>query len=193
MSPDVALTKPTKDDVERLAGWLEDTEVNSSWYGRGEDGRPLHAGYTPSALLEGGDEELDRVFNDENRRVFSIYTAEGEHIGEGQLVVEWPLLEAQAYVLVGRKDLWHHHYGTNAMVGLLDYAFNDMGLHRVWVDVPDYNGHAMGMVKQLGFVLEGHFRKSHRRDDEWFDSSVLGLLADEYSRRRPRVVQAESG
>ena len=193
MTTDVALTNPTKDDVERLHDWLQDTEVNASWYGMGEDGEPLHAGYAPATVLEGGEEEWDKVFNDENRRVFSIYTTEGEHIGEGQLVVEWPLLEAQAYVLVGRKDLWRHHYGTNAMVSLLDFAFNDMGLHRVWVDVPDYNEHAMGMVKQLGFVLEGHFRKSHRKEDEWFDSSALGLLADEYSRRRARVVEAETG
>ncbi len=192
MFPDVNLTKPSREDVQRLAGWLEDSEVNASWYGLGEDGKPLHAGYTPSKVLEGDEQEWDRVLKDENRRVYAVYTSDGEHIGEGQLVIDWPLQEAQAYLLVGRKDLWHHHYGTTAMVKLMDHAFDDLRLHRVWVDVPDYNAHAMQMVTQVGFVLEGHFRKAHRRDGEWFDSSALGLLADEYSRRRSRLMGAAS-
>ena len=188
MLANVKFTTPSREDIQRLAGWLEDSEVNASWYGLGEDGKPLHAGYTPAQVLEADQHEWDRVFNDENRRVFAVYTDDEEHIGEGQLVIDWPLLEAQVYILVGRKDMWHHHYGTTALVGLMDHAFNDLGLHRVWVDVPDYNQHAMRMVTQIGFVLEGHFRKAHRRDGEWFDSSALGLLADEFSRRRSRLM-----
>ena len=192
MLANVKLTTPSREDIQRLAGWLEDSEVNASWYGLGEDGKPLHSGYTPAQVLEADQQEWDRVFNDENRRVFAIYTDDEEHIGEGQLVIDWPLREAQAYILIGRKDMWHQHYGTTALVGLMDHAFNDLGLHRVWVDVPDYNQHAMQMVTQLGFVLEGHFRKAHRRDGEWFDSSALGLLADEFSRRRSRLMDALS-
>ena len=189
MFPTVNLSTPSKEDIRRLAVWLEDTEVNSSWYGLGDDGKPLHAGYTPAQVLE-GEQEWDRVFSDENRRVFAVYTTDREHIGEGQLVIDWPLQEAQAYLLIGRKDLWHHHYGTTAMVGLMDLAFNELKLHRVWVDVPDYNQHAMQMVTHVGFVLEGHFRKAHRKDGEWFDSSALGLLSDEYARRRSRLMGA---
>ena len=192
MFPEVTLQAPTRNDVERLIQWLEDEEVNSSWYGLGEDGAPLHAGYTPATVLENGSPDWARVFHDENRKVFAVYTGDGEHIGEAQLVIEWPLLEAQAYLLVGRKDLWHHHYGTTALIGLLDYAFNDLGLHRIWVDVPEYNSHAMNMVESIGFVLEGHFRKAHRRNEQWFDSYALGLLADEYARRRSRLLNAEA-
>ena len=190
MSPEVTLTTPSRDDVERLTQWLQDEDVNTSWYGKDDDGQPLHAGYAPSQILAGGSEEWDRVFNNENRKVFAVYTSEGDHIGEAQLVIEWPLLEAQAYILVGRKDLWHHHYGTTAFVSLLDHAFNDLGLHRIWVDVPEYNKPAMAMVEHIGFVVEGHFRKAHRRGDQWFDSYALGLLAEEYPRRRARLLES---
>ena len=190
MFPQVTLSTPTREDVERLSEWLEDNEVNESWYGMGEDGRPLHAGYAPSNILEGDSNDWDRVFNDDNRKVFAVYSSEGAHIGEAQLVIEWPLQEAQAFILVGRKDLWHHHYGTTALVSLLDHAFNDMGLHRIWVDVPEYNKSAMAMVEHIGFVVEGHFRKAHRRGDQWFDSYALGLLAEEYPRRRARLMES---
>ena len=190
MLPQVTLSEPNREDVERLLGWLEDQEVNESWYGVGDDGRPLHAGYEPEKVLESDGQEWARVFNDYNRKVFAVYNTEGDHIGEAQLVIEWPLLEAQAFILVGRKDLWHRHYGTMAMVSLLDHAFENMGLHRVWVDVPEYNRPALTMVEHIGFVMEGHFRKAHRRGDQWFDSYALGLLADEYGRRRARLLES---
>jgi RimJ/RimL family protein N-acetyltransferase len=188
MFPDVTLTPVTREDVHRLAGWLNDTEVSFAWYGLGEDGRPLHIGYSPYQLLQAPQQEWQQVFQDEERKIYSIYTKEGEHIGEGQLVIEWTLLEAQAFLLVGRKDIWHQHYGTVALIKLLDLAFDTYGLHRVWVDVPEYNEHALQMCRHVGFVLEGHLRKTHRKNGNWYDSIAMGLLADEYSRRRARLM-----
>ncbi len=189
MFPEVTLTTPTREDIQRMADWLNDSEVSSVWYGVGDDGKPLHTGYTPDAVIAGGSEEWDQVFNDENRVIFSVYSGDGEHIGEGQLAVEWPLLEARADLLIGRKDLWHHHYGTSALIGLLDHAFGPQGLHRVWVDVPEYNEPGMQMVQHVGFVVEGHLRKTHPRNNEWFDSTILGLLSEEYTRRRPKLME----
>ena len=189
MFPAVTLVTPTRDDIQRMADWLSDTEVNTVWYGVGEDGKPLHTGYTPEAVLAGGEPEWDQVFNDENRTIYSVYSGDGEHIGEGQLAVEWPLLEARADLLIGRKDLWHHHYGTSALIGLLDHAFGALGLHRVWVEVPEYNEPGLQMCQHVGFVMEGHLRKTHHKNNEWFDSSVLGLLSEEYPRRRAKLME----
>ena len=190
MFPQVALTSLTREDVTRLAEWLGDEEVNALWYGLGEDGQPLHIGYSPRQILEVTAGEWDAGLDEEDRKIYSVYTSEGEHIGEGQLVIEWPLLEAQLFLLIGRKDLWHHHYGTAALVALLDEAFNTFDLHRVWVDVPEYNEHALQVSRHVGFVLEGHFRKTHRKDDNWYDSFAMGLLSDEYARRRARLMSA---
>jgi RimJ/RimL family protein N-acetyltransferase len=189
MFPEVTLVTPTRDDVQRMADWLNDPDVNAVWYGVGDDGKPLHTSYLPETVLAGGEPEWDQVFNDENRTIYSIYSGDGEHIGEGQLAVEWPLQEARADLLIGRKDLWHHHYGTSALVGLLDHAFGPLGLHRVWVDIPEYNAPGLQMVEHVGFVTEGHLRKTHPKNNEWFDSTVLGLLSDEYPRRRARLME----
>ena len=189
MVPEVTLATPTREDVQRMAEWLNDPEVNTVWYGVGDDGKPLHTGYNPEVLVAGSQDDWDQVFNDESRAIFSIYNDDGEHIGEGQLVIEWTLLEARADLLVGRKDLWHHYFGTSGLIGLLDHAFGPLGLHRVWVDVPEYNEPGMQMVQHVGFVVEGHLRKTHRKNDEWYDSSVLGLLAEEYPRRRAKLTE----
>ena len=188
MLPRVTLEPVKREDLQRMADWLTDRDVNSAWYGLDDNGKPLHIGYDPGDLLQASGEQLDETFNGDDRKFYSIYSPESEHIGEGQLVVEWPLEEAQLFILIGRKDLWHHHYGTAALLMLLDEAFDGLGLHRVWIDVPEYNNHALQMFRHVGFVLEGHFRRSHRRDDEWYDSFAMGLLIDEYTRRRERLV-----
>jgi len=41
----------------------------------------------------------------------------------------------------------------------------------------------------VGFVMEGHLRKTHRKNDEWYDSTVFGLLSDEYPRRRAKLME----
>ena len=97
---------------------------------------------------------------------------------------------AQASILIGRKDLWHHGYGTAGVRAGLDMAFNQWGLYRVWVDVPEYNAAALAMFEHLSFVHEGTLRKSRPHEGSRFDSVVMGILATEYA-ERPTDTDAE--
>ena len=190
MFPTVSLsTEVSREDVSRLRDWLRDPEVSSLWYGNDDnDGHALHIGYAPEQITDADDEAWSQVFHQDDRRIYSLYATDEAHIGEAQLLVEWPLQEAQLFIMIGRKDLWHHHYGTAALIAMLDEAFENLELHRVWVDVPEYNEHALQMFRHLGFVLEGHLRRTHRKDGNWYDSFAMGLLSDEYHRRRDRVL-----
>ena len=192
MLTQIALTPPTREDVQRLVQWLDDDEVNSLWYGRDHDGAPLHIGYSPHEILDASEEEWQQVFEDDTRKIFALQTSEGVHIGEGQLDIQWALEQAQIFILIGRKDLWHQHYGTMALIQLLEQAYESYDLHRVWADIPDYNEHAMQMFRHLEFVLEGHMRKSHRKDDVWYDSFAMGLLTDEFRRRRSKLMNTSA-
>ena len=191
MLPEIRLAYVTVEDVARIEVWLDDPEVNTSWYGVDENQTPIHIGYSPHSMRSASGEAFVSTFEDDSRKIFSIYTSEGDHIGEGQLVIEWPLLEAQLFLLVGRKDLWHHHYGSAALIRLLDHAYDGCNLHRVWVDVPEYNENALTMCQHLGFILEGHLRGTHRKNGEWYDSLALGLLVEEYYRRRERLLGSQ--
>ena len=191
MLPEIRLAGVTVEDVARIEVWLDDPEVNTSWYGVDENQIPIHIGYSPHSMRSASGEAFVSTFEDDSRKIFSIYTSEGDHIGEGQLVIKWPLLEAQLFLLIGRKDLWHHHYGSAALIRLLDHAYDGCNLHRVWVDVPEYNENALAMCQHLGFILEGHLRGTHRKNGEWYDSLALGLLVEEYYRRRERLLSSQ--
>lgn len=184
MNTDIQLNTVTKDDVFRIASWLEDTSVNRMWYGAGEDGTPKHIGYDPKSAINANQAEWGFLFSNPERIIRSIYVQEFGHIGEIQILINPPLKEAELFILIGKKEVWGHHYGQIAVLLLLDIAFLEIELHRVWVDVPEYNHIALHLFKRLGFTIEGSLRSTHMLNGDWKNSTVLGLLEDEYNRRR---------
>ncbi len=198
MLPEVELRPVSREDVARMAQWLKDPEVNGSWYGVDARGNPVHIGYVPEQLIHASAEDWRAAFDSEHRKIFSVYLPSGEHIGEAQLEIDPVLHSGEVFILIGRKDLWFRGYGSAAMIKLLDLAFYTYKLHRVSADVPSYNQPALYMCENIGFHLEGYLRGRRYKDGKWYDSVVMGLLEDEYARRRARLVgqaapQATSG
>ena len=190
MIPDVRLVMVIRQDVERMGSWLRDGDVSASWYGTDGQGEAFHIGYLPRHMVEATPWEWNQVFRDDDRKIFSVLTSDGEHIGEGQMAIDRALSEAQLFILIGRKDLWYKGYGTAALLQMLGLAFDTYGLHRAWVDVPEYNLPARHMCERIGFLTEGRFREAHPKDGLWHDSVIMGLLYDEFARRRAGMMEA---
>ena len=180
MAQKVTLRPVARDDVQRLNKWLQDDEVAESWFGRYSYGNPAHLGYNPVTAVTATDAEWAKTFNDPTHRMLSIYNEKGEHVGEVHVAIEESLGDGQVSILIGRKDMWHQGYGTAGMKAILDVAFKEWGLYRVWVDVPEYNKAALLMCEHLGFMHEGTLRKSRPHEGARFDSVVMGMLAAEY-------------
>ena len=177
----VVLRPVSREDVSRIRQWLDDEEISESWFGRYSYGDPAHLGYHPSEMEGSSDEEWSSVFDDPEHRILSIYTQDGEHIGEVHFAIEESLGDAHFSILIGRKDLWNRGYGTAGTIAALDTAFSEYGLYRVWVDIPEYNTAARSMCTRLGFVHEGTLRQSRPHEGSRHDSVVMGMLAAEYS------------
>ncbi len=69
--------------------------------------------------------------------------------------------------------------GTEAVRLSMGHAFA-AGLHRVELDVYDFNTRARHIYEKVGFVLEGTKREALRFDDRWVDCHVMGLLASQW-------------
>ena len=181
MPLEINLQMVTRDDVARIRRWLDDEEVCESWFGRYAYGDPAHLGYHPNEMDDVSDDEWGEVFDNPEHRILSIYCPEAGHIGEIHLAIEESLGDGQLSILIGRKDLWHHGFGSAAARRALETAFDEYGLYRVWVDIPEYNTPARNMFAHLGFQHEGTLRKSRPHEGARFDSVVMGLLANEYA------------
>ncbi len=71
--------------------------------------------------------------------------------------------------------------GTEATRLILAHAFDTVGLHRVELEVYDFNPRARHVYEAVGFVHEGTRRQALRWDGAWVDAHVMAILADEWA------------
>ena len=74
----VELRPVNRDDVKRLADWLDDPEVADAWFGRYTYGDAAHLGYEPREMIDADQQAWDEVFHDPHhephRDILSVYT-----------------------------------------------------------------------------------------------------------------------
>lgn len=67
---------------------------------------------------------------------------------------------------------------ASAAVGLLvDMAFRDLRLHRLWAVCHPDNGGSRRVLERNGFELEGRLQGDRRTAGGWSDSLLFGLVA----------------
>ncbi len=72
-------------------------------------------------------------------------------------------------------------YTTKGWAAGLDFAFEVMGMHRVYAEVLETNKAALKIdTKHLGMIQEGVKRKHVYKCGKWLDSIMLGLLREEW-------------
>lgn len=77
-------------------------------------------------------------------------------------------------------------YGTEATDLVLEYAFTQVQVHRVSLEVFAFNGNAQKSYARSGFVQEGVLREHLRWDGAWHDTLVMSILAGEYAELQNR-------
>ena len=69
---------------------------------------------------------------------------------------------------------------TRACKDIVDYAFRDLGLHRVEIQCAEGNVKSRGIPERLGFTNEGMIRESEYLYDHYVTHIVYGLLKSEW-------------
>ena len=61
------------------------------------------------------------------------------------------------YAIVVRRKFWGSGYAKKATEEILDYAFNKLHLHKIYLNVLDENARANKFYQKCGFTYEGRF------------------------------------
>jgi RimJ/RimL family protein N-acetyltransferase len=114
--------------------------------------------------------------------MFVIRTLEDDHlIGETGLdAVRNGHGDTFVGIGIGEREYWGKGYGTDAMRIVLRYAFSELNLHRVSLDVFEYNPRAVRSYEKAGFQHEGRARGVLHRAGRRWDLIYMGILRQEW-------------
>lgn len=147
---EMAASRPDDDEVNRLTG--------------------THGTFT----LEDYEAYIERTLNDPNRYTQAI-TEDGKFLGEVVLTINPH--NRSAGMRIALWDGFGKGYGSLAIKHVLDHAFHERGLHRVDLEVYDFNDRAIHVYEKLGFREEGRLRDALLWDGVFHDAIVMSVLS----------------
>jgi RimJ/RimL family protein N-acetyltransferase len=113
---------------------------------------------------------------------FAIRALEDDRLlGEVDLsVINWGSRDAFVGIGIGEREFWGKGYGSEAMELLLRYAFNELNLRRVSLNVFEFNERALHSYEKVGFRIEGRERQVIQREGRRWDMIDMGILREEW-------------
>lgn len=94
--------------------------------------------------------------------------------------IDWVNRNADFSIYIGEKGVYiDQKFAPDAARTMACYGFNELGLHRLWTEIYDFDQPKQKFFKELGFSLEGRHRQTHWAEGRWHDSFFYGLLSSE--------------
>lgn len=126
------------------------------------------------------------VLGDPNTCMFAIVEKTGGRLlgACGACYIDWVNRNADFSIYIGAAGLYiDEDFAPDAGETLLRYSFGELGLHRVWAEIYDFDEPKKTLFDRLGFTLDGRHRQTHWAEGAWHDSLFYGLLAPDYAAR----------
>lgn len=106
------------------------------------------------------------------------------YIGEVVLNnIDWTNRTASFRIALAGQRYFGHGYGSEATRLMLDYGFRHLNLHRIELEVYDFNPRAQRVYEKAGFVREGVRRDVLLWDGVYHSAIVMSVLAPAYWER----------
>lgn len=90
-------------------------------------------------------------------------------------------------IMIGKKGHQDMGIGFAATKLMLDHAFNNLNLHRVYAAILEDNHRSINLGESLGFRKEGNLRESVFKDGKYYNQIIIGCLKHEYITKAPSV------
>lgn len=147
----VILREKRLSDAAQDFAWRSDPEM-----ARFDAAKPFSSSFSDYLALFR--EEL--IYPNPFRRSLSILDMEGRHIGNSMYYnIDLGRREAELGITIGERSLWGRGCGTDAVIVLLRYLFEQVGLRRVYLKTLDWNQRARRCFEKAGFVAYGALRR----------------------------------
>ena len=123
-----------------------------------------------------------------HRLSFGIQTKDGQRIG--WIGINWMVPHNRLAMLgakIGEPDYWGGGYGTDALLLLIDHAFDWLDMRKIWLYTTSMNARVKRQMEKVGFTLEAQIREGTYADGAWYDWLAYSLFDTEWPGREALV------
>lgn len=150
--------------------WLNDPEINR---------------YLGTAVRSGTDKAFHVKWFDgyeeeekEGKRKIFMIEINGEFVGQvGLLDINQSDKNAVLYIVIGEKRYWGKGIATEAIKYIHNYAFRDLGLHKINLYVHTANTRAIALYEKTGYKHIGIFHDNVYRDGKYEDETLMEIIS----------------
>jgi diamine N-acetyltransferase len=130
-----------------------------------------------SAITE--DEErgyLKALIGSETDFAYSAFAGDG-YVGQCSInKIYWPAKNGRVFLVV-KRDQQGKGYGSAMLDALIERAFDQHGLHKLWLIVRRDNRRAQAMYLRHGFDFEGVLTDEYFVKGRFYDMVRMGMVA----------------
>ena len=163
-------------DVQRLAGDRDVASTTSHIPHPYEDGMAEEWISSRLAAYESGEQAVFAVARQSDHAFLGV-------IG---LILNQTDSNAEMGYWIG-KPYWNQGYGTEAAGAVLKYAFEQLGLNRVFAAHYRRNLASGRIMEKIGMTYEGRLRQHLKKWDNFEDMEYYGILKSEYLAMTPKA------
>lgn len=159
-------------DVPLVLGWAKDPDVvkNFSFFESGADGGRIQS------YIEGKNASPVDLL------MAILEVVDGQETYAGNIGLhEWDSVNDNARLgIILRKEAWGRGIAQEALCGVMHLAFNQLRLHKVYLNVFTSNEKGIHLYGKLGFVQEGVMRGEYKLRGAYQDMLRMSVLAPEW-------------
>ncbi len=123
---------------------------------------------------------LDSLAGRDDRADFAVLRKDDDaYLGEAVLNELDIDNESMNFRIALNRRAWNQGYGTEATRAVVDFGFDQVGLHRISLSVFAFNPRAKRAYEKAGFIEEGRLRESLLWDGERHDDILMAILRHE--------------
>lgn len=123
------------------------------------------------------------IFDNKNIKLAICTMKDNMHIGNIYLEkIDLINRNANIGIIIGDNTNCGKGYGTEAILLMLQYAFYERGLERVFATILESNYPSQKLFKKCGFREEGILRKSVFKNGHFLNKIIVSILRDEFDK-----------
>lgn len=164
----IYLRMMTYDDTEKIVEWRNSDSVRKRFIYQGLFTKESHENWIKTMVETGKVVQMIICETGTDKAVGSVYVRD----------IDKTHHKAEYGIFIGEKDARGKGYGTAAAKLMVQYCFDELMLHRLFLRVYAENERAIRSYEKAGFVKEAHLRDDVYIDGEYKDIVLMGILKD---------------